>query len=81
MIRRSLFFNLKIPSVILSQKEKGFLTNFHKFINIKNVEDIVESMEFAIKNISRNANSKISLYQMSLEIMSQYQTNNNYVKK
>ena len=81
MIRRSLFFNLKIPSVILSQKEKRFLTNFHKFINIKNVEDIVESMEFAIKNISRNANSKISLYQMSLEIMSQYQTNNNYVKK
>ena len=80
MIRRSLFFKLKLSSVVLSKKEHEFLMRFHKFINIQNAEYIVESVEFAIKNISRNANSKISLYQMSLEIMREYKTNSNFIK-
>lgn len=53
----------------LTKKEKEFVSNFAPFINENNSIYIFENLEKAIFAISRNANSKIVFYELSLQMM------------
>ena len=52
-----------------TQKEKEFLLKFHSFIHEQNVLDITTKIEQAIQNIERNANVKITFYELSLQFI------------
>lgn len=70
MTRNCLVFHFSdINNLFLTQKEKVFLAKFHPFIHQDNIVEISEKIEECIKNIERNANSKIMLYELSLQMM------------
>ena len=53
----------------VTKEEKEFISNFYPFVNENNIIDIFESIEKAIFAITRNANSKIVFYELSLQMM------------
>lgn len=70
MIRNCLVFHFsETNNLCVTQKEKVFLTKFHPFIHQDNIFEISEKLEECIKNIERNANSKIMYYELSLQLM------------
>ena len=52
-----------------NEKETRFISNFAPFIHEKNTIIIVEELEKAINAINRNANPKILLFELSLQII------------
>ena len=81
MIRACLvhhFYDKK--SIIITEKESKFLSNFYKFINQFNIKIITKKIEECLKNIQRNANSKIMFYQLSLELMREFKRNRKFVE-
>ena len=70
MIRNCLVFHFsETNNLFVTQKERVFLTKFHPFIHQDNIFEISEKLEECIKNIERNANSKIMYYELSLQLM------------
>ena len=70
MIRNCLVFHFsETNNLFVTQKERVFLTKFHPFIHQDNIFEISEKLEECIKNIERNANSKIMFYELSLQLM------------
>lgn len=70
MIRESLIFSFGDKELLtLDKKETLFISNFAPFIHEKNTLIIVEELEHALKSINRNANAKILLFDLSLQIM------------
>ena len=70
MVRNCLIFHFSDPNTLfVTEKEKGFLQNFHPFIHEGNITNISEKLEECIVNIERNANSKIMFYELSLQLM------------
>jgi len=70
MTRNCLVFHFsETNELFITQKEKSFLTKFHPFIHQDNITEITENLEECIKNIERNANSKIMFYELSLQLM------------
>ena len=52
----------------MHEKESAFISRFAPFIHEDNSVIIVEELEKAIKAINRNANAKISFFELSLQI-------------
>ena len=70
MTRNCLVFHYSdINNLFITQKESDFLTKFYPFIHQDNISEISEKLEECIKNIERNANSKIMFYELSLQLM------------
>lgn len=70
MIRNCLIFHYSdTKSLYMTDKEKEFLLNFHKFIHQDNIIQITKILEEGIENIERNGNVKIMLYELSLQMM------------
>ncbi|MAO71575.1 MAG: hypothetical protein CMD02_03580 [Flavobacteriales bacterium] len=70
MTRNCLVFHFsETKNLFVTQKEIDFLTKFHPFIHQDNINEISEKLEECIKNIERNANSKIMFYELSLQLM------------
>jgi DNA polymerase-3 subunit delta' len=70
MIRECLMF--KFANNLLlekSEKESVFISKFSPFIHEDNSVIIIEKLEKAIKAINRNANPKILLFELSLQII------------
>tara|TARA_B100001142_G_scaffold9265_1_gene9009 strand:+ start:33 stop:1193 length:1161 start_codon:yes stop_codon:yes gene_type:complete len=69
IFRQCLIYNFSDPSInLLTLEEKRFLENFAKFVHQENSIPIISLFESAIKKIKRNANSKIILFQLALEL-------------
>ena len=68
-LRDCLVFNYSEERLVLmSNKEKDFLKKFAQFVNNNNSIYIIEEFEVAIKNIARNANSKIVLFKLCIKL-------------
>ena len=69
IFRECLVYNFSDQSInLLTIEEKRFLVNFAKFVHEENSISIISLFESAIKKIKRNANSKIILFQLALEL-------------
>tara|TARA_B100001250_G_C19730682_1_gene758326 strand:- start:67 stop:1206 length:1140 start_codon:yes stop_codon:yes gene_type:complete len=70
MIRECLIFNFAEKSLLQTNKiEQDFVSKFAPFIHESNTIIIVEVLENAIKAINRNANAKIVLFDLSLQLI------------
>ena len=70
MTRNCLVFHFSdTNNLFTTQKETLFLKKLHPFIHEGNIIEISEKLEECIKNIERNANSKIMFYELSLQLM------------
>jgi DNA polymerase-3 subunit delta' len=70
MIRECLMFNFASNLLLKkSEKESVFISKFSPFIHEDNSVIIIEKLEKAIKAINRNANPKILLFELSLQIV------------
>jgi len=70
MIRECLIFNFANKALLkTNEKEAAFISKFAPFIHENNSVIIIEELEKAIKSINRNANAKILLFELSLQII------------
>ena len=70
MVRNCLIIHFSDRNTLnITENEKKFLSKFHPFIHKENISEISEKIEECIKNIERNANSKIMFYELSLQLM------------
>ena len=81
MVRNCLILHFSDPNTLnITENEKKFLSKFHPFIHEGNISEISEKMEECIKNIERNANSKIMFYELSLQLMRLLKVNRKFVE-
>lgn len=70
MIRECLVFNFAEKSLLQTNKaEQKFISNFAPFVHEFNTITIVDELEKSIKAINRNANAKIVLFDLSLQLV------------
>jgi len=70
LMRECIIYNFSDKKINnLSEKEAKFIKNFSSYIHEENSLHIVSIFESIIKNIQRNANSKIILFDMSLRLV------------
>lgn len=70
LIRECIIYNYSDKKINnLSQQEANFIKNFSTYIHEENSIQIISIFESVIKNIQRNANSKIILFDMSLRLV------------
>ncbi|MBN2669395.1 MAG: hypothetical protein JXR60_09205 [Bacteroidales bacterium] len=69
-IRDNFMLNLnQSDRTVLPQNEREFAENFSKFITGNNIEKIYSSLNQCILNLQRNANAKIQLQILSIELI------------
>jgi len=69
LVRQCLVYNYSNKGLVsTTNQEQEFLKNFAKFIHEQNSILIIDVLEDSIKNITRNANSKIILFNLSLDL-------------
>ncbi|GAB1416218.1 DNA polymerase III subunit delta [Paludibacter sp.] len=70
MIRENYIYNLQNPELnYLSQDENSFATNFSRFINERNVEDLITEFSLAERHIEQNVNAKMVFFDLVLKII------------
>ncbi len=70
MIRENFIYNLQNPQLnYLNQKETDFSTRFARFINERNVEQLINELNSAKTDIAGNANAKIVLLDLAVRII------------
>lgn len=63
MIRENFIYNMKVPMLsALTPEEEAFSTRFSPFINHGNVEDFLSETDRARRDVERNANAKVVLF-------------------
>jgi DNA polymerase-3 subunit delta' len=55
-------------TVIANQSDKEFISKFSRFVSVKNMNQFTEEFNQAIFHIGRNANPKITLLNLSLQV-------------
>ena len=70
MIRECLIFNYADKSLLKTNlEETQFISKFSSYIHEENCFVIIEKLEESIQILDRNANSKILLFELSLQII------------
>lgn len=70
MIRENFIYNFGIPQInYLNKEEAQFSSRFAPFINERNVEKIINEIDNAERDIARNANAKIVLFDFCLKLI------------
>jgi DNA polymerase-3 subunit delta' len=70
LIRENFFYNFHNPELIyMTEAEEKFAKNFARFINEDNVIGISQLIERTLRDISQNANAKISFFDFTLKII------------
>ena len=70
LIRECLIFNFANKALLkTNEKESDFISKFAPFIHEDNSIIIIEELEKAIKAINRNANAKMLLFELSLQMI------------
>lgn len=63
MIRENFIYNMRMPQLnCLTPEDEAFSRNFSPFINAGNVEEMMEETDRARREIARNCNSKMVLF-------------------
>lgn len=63
MIRENFIFNMKMPPLtVLTPEEEAFSQRFSPFVNHANVEDFLAETDRAMRDIGRNANARIVMF-------------------
>lgn len=69
MCRENFIYNLRMPTLVsLNPKEEEFSNRFSPYINYKNVEVLIAETDKARRDISRNANPRVVLFDYMLQI-------------
>jgi DNA polymerase-3 subunit delta' len=69
-IRENFIYSLDEPQMnYLNKKESDFAVNFSKFVNERNIVDMMEELELADRHISQNVNSKMVFFDLSMRII------------
>lgn len=69
MIRENFIYNLRMPQLNrLTPEDEAFSRNFSPFINAGNVEDLMQETDRARREIARNCNARIVLFDYFLLI-------------
>lgn len=70
LIRENFIYNLHVPSLnYLVQEEKAFSVNFARFVNERNVVQLMNELNQASIDIAGNANGKIVLFDLALRVI------------
>ncbi|MDE6320694.1 MAG: AAA family ATPase [Muribaculaceae bacterium] len=70
LVRENFIYGLKMPEVTyLNRHEEEFSQRFARFINERNVEQIITQMESALTDVSGNANPKIVLFDLAIKMI------------
>lgn len=81
MVRNCLIIHFSNRNTLnITENEKKFLSKFYPFIHEGNISEISEKIEESIKNIERNANSKIIFYELSLQLTILLKVNRKFVE-
>ena len=63
MIRENFIYNMKMPQLsAMTPDEEAFSTRFSPFVNHANVEDFLAETDRARRDVERNANAKVVLF-------------------
>ncbi len=66
-VRENFIYNLRMPQLLsLSGEEEAFSRRFAPFIHAGNVEDMTDTFSIAARDIERNCNSKVVMYDVAL---------------
>jgi DNA polymerase-3 subunit delta' len=69
MTRESFMYNFHHPDLsYMTQDEENFVKRFAPYVNEKNVLQISELLSKAITDIGRNANAKMVLFDITLQL-------------
>ena len=70
LIRENFIYNLNVPRLnYLNREEASFSKNFARFINERNVIDIVTELDNASKDIAGNGNGKIVMFDLAIKMI------------
>ncbi|UTW63763.1 DNA polymerase III subunit delta' [bacterium SCSIO 12741] len=70
LFRECLMMNFGAPELVhLEGEELAFAKKFCLYINQANCQGLIEEFELAIRDVQRNANTKILFYDLSIHIM------------
>ncbi|MBP5257655.1 MAG: DNA polymerase III subunit delta [Prevotella sp.] len=70
MVRENFMYNFGMPELnYMTKEEENFSTRFARFINEANVIEITELFERVMRDIGQNANARMELYDMCLQII------------
>lgn len=70
MIRENFMYNLRMPQLnAMTQPEEQFSVRFSPFVNHLNVEDFLEQTTRARRDIERNANAKVVMFDYFLYVI------------
>jgi DNA polymerase-3 subunit delta' len=63
-------YNFQIPELnFMSQKESDFSVRFARFINERNVVEIMEAVEEARRDVGQNVNPKMIFFDFGLRMI------------
>ncbi len=72
LVRENFIYNLRMPAITyLNRHEAEFSQRFARFINERNVEEIVRQLESALTDVAGNANPKIVLFDLAVRMIIQ----------
>ena len=70
MTRENFMYNFHDEELVyMTQREEEFATNFARFVNEKNILQISDLANLAIRDIGQNANGKIVFFDMALQMI------------
>ena len=70
LVRENFVYNFQIPELnFMSQKESDFSVRFARFINERNVVEIMEAVEEARRDVSQNVNPKMIFFDFGLRMI------------
>ena len=70
LVRENFIYNMGNRTLnYMTRDEEAFSTKFSPFINERNVDVITAEIDRAVADISRNANSKIVLFDFAIKMI------------
>ena len=70
MTRENFMYNFQDEELVyMTQREEDFAKNFARFVNEKNILQINDLANLAIRDIGQNANGKIVFFDLALQMI------------
>lgn len=70
MVRESFMYNFHTPELnYMTRSEENFVKNFAPFVNERNVVEMSEEMQRAVREISQNANPRMVFFDLGLKMI------------
>lgn len=70
LLRENFIYNFRLPELnYMNQKETQFATRFARFINERNVMELMDEFDAAWQDIARNVNAKMVFFDLTLKVI------------